>query len=56
MTDRAPLIRTAKINGLEPEAYLRDRLARIGKHAINRVDEFLPWVWANRASAAKLAA
>jgi transposase len=50
------LIRTAKLNGLEPEAWLRDVLGRIGGHPINRVDEFLPWHWAKRADAVKLAA
>ncbi len=37
------LIRTAKMNGLEPEAYLRDILARIGEHPINAIDALLPW-------------
>ena len=37
------LIRTARMNGLEPEAYLRDVLTRIGAHPINRIHELLPW-------------
>jgi transposase len=37
------LIRTATLNGVEPEAYLRDVIARIGAHPVNRLHDLLPW-------------
>jgi transposase len=39
------IIETAKMNGLDPQAYLADVLERINDHKINRLDELLPWNW-----------
>ncbi len=37
------LIETAKLNGLDPEAYLRAVIGRIAQHHIRRIHELLPW-------------
>jgi hypothetical protein len=39
------LISTCRLNGIDPEAYLRDIFARIADHPINRIDDLLPWNW-----------
>lgn len=39
------IIETAKMNGLDPQAYLTDVIARINDHKINRIDALLPWNW-----------
>src|SRR5262249_40215394 len=44
------LIRTTILNGVEPEAYLRDVIAPIGSHPVNHLHELLPWNWAPPAT------
>jgi len=48
------LIHTAKLNDVDPQAWLADVLARIADHAVHRLDQLLPWNW--KAQAARLAA
>src|SRR6266478_3857368 len=39
------LIVTAKLNNIDPQAWLADVLARIAEHPAHRLDELLPWNW-----------
>ena len=39
------LIATAKLNGVDPQAWLADVLRRIADHPASRLDELLPWHW-----------
>jgi transposase len=42
------LIETAKLNKIDPQAWLTDVLGRIAEHKINRIDELLPWHYQSR--------
>jgi len=39
------LIVTAKMNDVDPQAWLADVLARIAEHPVQKLDELLPWNW-----------
>ena len=39
------LVATAKLNDVDPEAWLADALRRINDHPASRLDELLPWSW-----------
>lgn len=52
----ASLIETAKLNGVEPLAYLSDILTRIvNRHPNSQIDDLLPWVYAAKSSELKAA-
>jgi len=47
------LIVTAKMNHVDPQAWLADVLSRIAAHPMHhRLDELLPWNWRSRESIA----
>jgi transposase len=46
------LIATAKLNGIDPRAWLADVLRRIADHPASRVHELLPWHWKKPADQA----
>ncbi len=41
----ATLIQTAKLNDVDPQAWLADVLRLIADHPAQRLDELLPWNW-----------
>ena len=44
------LIVTAKLNNVDPQAWLADVLARIADHPAHSVDQLLPWNWQPRSA------
>ncbi len=50
------LIVTAKMNDIDPQAWLADVLARIAEHPASRLDELLPWNWCSQRAAINRAA
>src|SRR5437764_14741141 len=47
------ILQNAKLNGVNPEAYLTDTLAKIAAgHPINRISELMPWVYRSTHEAA----
>jgi transposase len=50
------LIGTAKLNDVDPQAWLADVLGRIADHPVHRLDELLPWNWAAEQQGRNLAA
>ena len=47
------LIVSAKMNDVDPQAWLADVLARIADHPAHRLDELLPWNWKRTAPTAQ---
>jgi len=56
LADAMTIIETAKMSGLNPEAYLTDILARINDHPNPRLAELLPWNWVTLGEETELAA
>ena len=49
------LIATAKLNDVDPQAWLADVLARLPDHPAKRIHELLPWNWHRQNVAAEAA-
>ena len=50
------IIETAKLSGLDPDAYPAAVFDRIGDHLVTRLHELLPWNWASAEALRKQAA
>jgi len=50
------LVETAKLNGVEPHAWLTHVIGNIADHPMKKIDELLPWNWRDRESGDSLAA
>ena len=50
------LIGTAKLNDIDPQAWLADVLERIASHPLQRLPALLPWNWRPPAAAASRSA
>ena len=50
------LIVTAKMNDIDPQAWLADVLARMPNRSVSRLPELLPWNWAAAGSTRQMAA
>ena len=49
------LINTAKLNDVDPQAWLADVLSRLPDHSMRRIDQLLPWNWRSHIVATEAA-
>ncbi len=54
--DMYTLIQTAKLNDIDPQAWLADVLGRIADHPVQLLHELLPWNWRPQATPVRQAA
>ncbi|APO72924.1 IS66 family insertion sequence transposase domain-containing protein [Rhizobium etli 8C-3] len=52
----ATLIMTAKLNDIDPQAWLADVLSHIADMPVTRLEELLPWNWSSPTAQAHEAA
>ena len=39
------MTQTARLNNVDPQAWLADVLSRIAEHSVRQLDQLLPWNW-----------